>query len=68
MTSQDPITYLRKMKMNEKDFVYAWLLATRTTIDSLREVKTSFYIGQAQEVYRRIEQEYSDEVISRTED
>jgi hypothetical protein len=54
--------------MNEKDFVYAWLLATRTTIDSLKGVSTSFYIRQAQEIYRRIEQEYSDEVISRTED
>lgn len=54
--------------MNEKDFVYAWLLATRTTIDSLREVKTPFFIRQAQEVYKQIEQEYSDEVNCRTED
>ena len=54
--------------MNEKDFVYAWLLATRTTIDSLREVKASFYIRQAQEVYKQIEQEYSDEANRRTKD
>lgn len=54
--------------MNEKDFVYAWLLATRTTLDSLREVKTPFFIRQAQEVYRLIEKEYSDEANCRTED
>jgi hypothetical protein len=54
--------------MNEKDFVYAWLLATRTTIDSLKGVNAPFYIRQAQEVYRLIEKEYSDEANCRTED
>jgi hypothetical protein len=54
--------------MNEKDFVFAWLLATRTTLDSTKGVNASFYIRQAQEVYRKIEQEYSNEVNCRTED
>ena len=54
--------------MTEKDFVLAWLLMTRTTIDSLKGVNTSFYIKQAKEVYNLVEQEYRDESISRTED
>ena len=56
--------------MNEKDFVYAWLLASRAGSPEtlLTQLAITQLIVQAGQIYKHIEQEYSDEVISRTED
>jgi hypothetical protein len=53
--------------MTEKDFVYAWLLATRAGGDEAWG-GTPFRIHEAKEIYKLIQQECSDETDSRTED
>jgi hypothetical protein len=56
--------------MNEEDFVYAWLLSAKAgqggKAMSIHVVAS--LIDEAKATYRKIKQEYSDEVISRTED
>ena len=49
--------------MTEKDFVMAWMLTHRAAIPEtiLTESAIRQLLTQAKEIYKRIEQEYSDE-------
>jgi hypothetical protein len=49
--------------MSEKDFVMAWLLTHRASISQtlLTQLAITQLIVQAGQVYKQIEQEYSDE-------
>lgn len=53
--------------MTEKDFVFAWLLATRVGSGEVWQ-GTPFRIQEAKEIYQLIQQECNDEADSRTTD